>query len=183
MSAISVESENVSRYRPQSNQQHGQMSVHCDKMNPQLISRTRSPILERLRTKRFRGASQQSGNIGGRYSVERRIPNVGRLAPWGSGKNLATLPNVQGIISGVEKTTFLAQSTARIKELSSGRNFPKITKSYPTDRFVWARDKNIARIPAAILSGNYPSGHKSVSPQGVRDISRKVTSARISVQI
>lgn len=179
MADISCEAENVSKYRPQSNAYSGQISVHTDRINPQLSPQpeTRFPILERLKAQRF-GA----GGYGGRYSVERRIPKVLPIGEWGVGKNIATLPAVQSILSGPEKG-LLAQYNGRSEYVKS-HDRPKTAHPYPTGRFKWGTKQNIARLPSASVGGKYPvSNERSLSPQGVRDISRKTTSARISVQV
>ena len=213
MSDISCEAENVSRYRPQSNQQHGQMAVHCDQINPQLTKRTiypalnrLAPVLDKIKERelvfnhvRLVGAfglvdesvSEEAparfqrfgaGGYGGAYSVERRVPKVLPIGEWGLGKNIATLPAVQSIISGPEKG-LLPQYNGRSEYVKS-HDRPKVTRSYPTGRFKWGTSQNIARLPSVTVGGKYPvSNERSLSPQGLRDISRKTTSARISVQV
>jgi len=117
---------------------------------------------------RLRGSSASSGQSGGRYSVEKRFPNIKRIPNWGILKDISKTPAVQGILSGVEKSTFLAQIKNRAKIWSDRSNFPRVSFPYPASKFVYPKNKRLSTIPSIyVVGGGYPSSHKPLSPQKI----------------
>ncbi len=124
---------------------------------------------------RLRGSSASSGQSGGRYSVERRFPNVKKIPNWGLLKDISRLPMAESILGGVSKPAFLGQNTlTKQRAFARKHNMPKITRSYPASRFKsWGDNEgavaiDIGKLPSAEISGKYPTGgRKQLLPQKI----------------
>jgi len=160
MSEISFYAENISRFKPQSTAQRGQISVHSQNIGyrPQLTKHSVFPMLDRPK------------------------PVFDFAKTWTPVVPRVKLLGVFGILDPDEEDYRSQRYGAR----SSGGQYSverRIPRPYPASKFRWPPEKDIARIPAiGILGGAYPVDSRTLSPQ--KDVTRQTQSARvISVQV
>lgn len=153
MPETSFHAENLSGNQPQSTAQRGQISVHSE--NVGYKTQFKSQLTEHPV---FPLLDRPKPII---EALEEYVPIIPRVKVMGALGLLGQRFKARGGPYGEER---------------------RIPKPYPYEKFTWGVGKNIARIPSVIARDITPGPEHTVSPQR-RDITRKVMSGRISVQI